>query len=97
VPYESWAERAGAPSKHPPVLVDNAERLYAQVPFDASSEVVGRWTAPTLLPGRAAGEFLVFTAPPAGIEYLRLKLPASALGGTSEFRFQVPKSMIEGL
>jgi hypothetical protein len=40
---------------------------------------------------------LVFPVPPGDIEYLRLRLPASAFGLTGEFRFQLPRGMIKGL
>jgi hypothetical protein len=96
VPYETWADEAGAPSKHPPELMDNQERVYPQKTFDANTKIGGRPYADGLSPP-AMTELLVFPAPQQGIEYLRLKLPGAAFGIAGEFRFQIPKSMIEGL
>jgi hypothetical protein len=96
VPYETWADEGGAPSKHPPELTDNQERIYPQKTFDANVKIGGRAYAGALAPP-AMNELLVFPAPQNGIEHLRLKLPASAFGVPGEFRFQIPKSMIEGL
>jgi hypothetical protein len=95
LPYEPWADLAGAPSKHPPTLTDHAGRAYTQKTFAAGRNVVGRTGRGYLTPGRQVHEVLVYPAPPGPVAYLRLTLPAAALGGEGEFRFQIPRSMIE--
>ena len=50
VPYETWADEAGAPSKHSPELMDNQERMYPQNTFDASTKIGGRPYADGLSP-----------------------------------------------
>jgi hypothetical protein len=97
VPYEPWVDLANAPSPHQPTLVDNRERVYPQKAFDADRRVVGRGGRSYLTPGRQVNEVLVFPVPAAGVEYLRLKLPASAFGGEGDFRFQIPRAMIGNL
>jgi len=95
VPYERWADLAESPSKNPPTLVDNLGRPYAQKSFDPPAKVLGRADLSILIPGRPVGEVLIFSVPPAGVEYLRLSLPAAAFGGMGEFRFQIPRNMLE--
>src|SRR5438874_4500931 len=94
IPYAPWADAANAPSKHSPILTDNLERPYPQKTF-AGRKIVGRADRNFLTPGRLVNEVLIFPVPPAKVEYLRLKLPASAFGGAGEFRFQIPRSMVE--
>ena len=93
--YESWADQAERPSKQPPTLTDNLERVYAQKTIAPRWEVVGREDKSFITPCGPVPEVLLFPLPPARLEYLRLKLPASAFGGGGEFRFQIPRSMIE--
>jgi len=94
-PYDPWADRAGSPSKRQPTLTDNRDRKYNQKTFDAGWKVVGRADTDALTPGHQVKEVLVFPVPPADVEYLRLTLPASAFGLSGEFRFRIPRGMIQ--
>jgi hypothetical protein len=94
LPYEPWSDRAVSPSKHPPTLTDNRERSYPQKTFDRAWTVAGRADRGALTPGRGLNEVLIFPAPGADVEYLRLALPAAAFGAAGEFRFQIPRSML---
>jgi hypothetical protein len=94
-PYEPWADRADSPSKHPPILTDNTDRVYDQKVFDSGRKVVGRAEVDALTPGHQVKEVLIFPIPPGDVKYLRLKLPASAFGLTGEFRFQIPRGMTQ--
>jgi hypothetical protein len=93
-PYDPWCDRADAPSKHAPMLADNTDRNYTQKVFDPGWNVVGRAIVEPMTPGHQVKEVLVYPIPPADVEYLRLKLPASAVGLSGEFHFQIPRSMI---
>jgi hypothetical protein len=95
IPYQTWADLVNVPSKHPPILTDTLKRPYAQKTYDAAWKVVGRVDGDTLTPGHMVNEVLVFPVPPAGVESLRLTLPAAAFGGTGEFHFLIPRGMIE--
>jgi hypothetical protein len=95
--YERWADLSRSPSKHPPTLTDNLMHPYTQKAFDPAWSVVGRWEKNSLAVGHDFTEVLVYPVPAGTIEYLRLQLPASALGGEGEFRFQIPRGMIENL
>jgi hypothetical protein len=96
VHYEPWADQDGSPSQHPPHLTDSANRPYVQKAFDPLAKVVGRaYEDRPIAGGRPLIEVLVYPVPPADIEYLRLNLPAAAFGGTGEFHFQIPRSMID--
>ena len=94
LPYEPWSDRAGSPSKHPPTLIDDRERTYPQKAFDRAWTLAGRADRGALTPGRGINEVLIFAAPGADVEYLRLALPAAAFGAAGEFRFQIPRSML---
>jgi hypothetical protein len=96
-PYEPWADLAGSPSKHTPALTDNQGRTYEQKTFESGWTVAGRREGDALNPGHQVKDVLVYPVPAGDVEYLRLTLPASALGRSGEFRFQIPRSMIRGL
>jgi hypothetical protein len=57
-------------------------------------EVIGRVTQATLPPGKKVEDLLFFEGQPAGIEFLRLELPASAFGSSGVVRMQIPRSLI---
>jgi hypothetical protein len=48
-----------------------------------------------LVPGRQFSAGLVYPVPAPEIEYLRLELPKSALGLPGQFRFRIPRKMIQ--
>lgn len=96
-PYEPWADRADAPSKHLPTLTDNQDHTYTQKTFAPGSKVVGRADVDALNPGHQVKEVLVYPVPARDVKQLRLMLPASAFGGAGAFRFQIPLRMIRGL
>jgi hypothetical protein len=63
-------------------------------PEAASYDQAGTPQGP--MPGNLFGDALLYPAPPPEVEYLRLELPASALGLPGQFRFQIPRTMIQG-
>jgi GYF domain 2 len=79
-------------------LVDNAGNNYAQVP---ALRLVGAQSAlgedSSLRPGKACQKDLVFPPPLETIEYLRLELSPAGFAGSEPLRFQIPKSMVNGL
>jgi hypothetical protein len=95
IPYDRWADLANVPSKHKADLRDDGSQSYAQVVFDLPSKVAGRVEGELLTPGHMVREVLVYPPPSAGMQHLRLILPGSAFGVTGEFRFHIPRSMIE--
>jgi hypothetical protein len=96
-PYEPWADLANSPSKNAPTLTDNQGRAYAQKIFDPDWTVAGRREGAALGPAHQLREVLVYPLPAGDVAYLRLALPAAALGQSGEFRFQIPRTMIRGL
>jgi hypothetical protein len=86
--YTSWA---GA---NPATLRDQAGRVCRARTFAQGLEVVGHVPKATLAPGKFTDDVLVFEPPAAGVEYLRLELPAAAFGGNGALRLQIPRSMI---
>jgi hypothetical protein len=50
--------------------------------------------ATVLRPGKFLDEVLVFAAPAKPVEFLRLELPAQAIGGKGALRLQIPKKII---
>jgi hypothetical protein len=96
VPYEPWADSAKKPSAHQPLLTDDQDRTYHQKTFAGEGKLGNGGDRPKFLtPGRSFEEILVFPVPPANMEYLRLKLSATALGQSGDFQLQIPRSMLE--
>jgi len=97
VPYEPWADSAKGPSRHQPVLTDDQDRSYPQKTFPAEWKIGNASDEEPifLIPGESFMEILVFPVPPAGMEYMRLKLPAAALGQAGDFQFQIPRTLVE--
>jgi hypothetical protein len=52
---------------------------------------VPRASLPT---AKSVDDVLVFEAPPASINYLRLELPCAAFGAKGKLRLEIPRSMI---
>jgi hypothetical protein len=95
IPYESWADSAGQPSKHQPTLLDNLNRTYEQKTIAPPWKLAGRADKDLLTIGHQVKDVLIFPVPSGNVEYLRLTLPASAFGRSGEFRFQIPRKMIQ--
>lgn len=94
--YEPWNDTASAPSKNQPTLTDNLNRPYPQQTFPPDRKVVSdREAGDYITNGRALDDILVFAVPSPDLEYLRLTLPAAAFGQEGEFRFQIPRAMME--
>lgn len=94
--YEPWNDTAKGPSKNQPVLLDDAKRLYVQHAFSGDLKVVSnREEGDYVTNGRALDDILVYPVPDPNIEYLRLKLPAAAFGQDGDFRFHIPRAMME--
>jgi hypothetical protein len=92
VNYTSWG--GAAPGRPRLVLRDNQGRTYPEKAFSFGWVVKGRTATASIPPGKTLDDVLVFEAPPAAVEYLRLELPGSAVGAEGPFRMEVPRSMI---
>lgn len=94
--YERWADTATAPSKHRPVLVDDEGQPIEQAKFGAGRSVPSELgDEPFVIYGRPLDDVLVFPAPSRIPEYWLLTLPASAFGQAGEYKFHIPRSMVE--
>jgi hypothetical protein len=91
ISFTGWGD---AQAKDKPVLRDNKGKTYATKAFGPGWSVKGRVASASIPPGKTLDTVLVFEAPPAGIEYLRLELPASALGTDGWLRMEISKQMI---
>jgi hypothetical protein len=91
IAFTGWG---GATMQDKPVLRDNKGKTYAEKVFGPGWTVKGQVANAAIPPGKTLDTVLVFEAPPAGIEYLRLELPASALGADGWLRMEIPKQMI---
>ncbi len=80
IDYQGWGV-ANAPT-----LTDNFGNAYRQMP--------GHELRETLHPGKSVHDVLVFEAPLANVQYLRLKLPASAFGGWGRLQLEIPRSLL---
>jgi hypothetical protein len=90
--YRGWVPRdaneAGA------TLRDNTGRLYKGIPA-APTRSGGLQRATPIEPRGLVEETLLFEAPPETVEFLRLELPAAAVGGAGVLHFEIPRKMIE--
>src|SRR5262249_7986249 len=76
-------------------LVDNFGNIYRRRDPDPLSQVLGQVReTKSIHPGERLEDLLVFEKPLPNVQSLRLELPASAVGGSGTFRFQIPKNMI---
>ena len=79
-------------------LTDNFDREYPWVIFNDVERV--RWHLPTatIEPRKYIEDVIIFEVPPeidrSGVEYLRLSLPAAALGREGFYYFELPRDMI---
>jgi hypothetical protein len=77
---------------HRPALTDAAGKAYALLDVQAGGTPdKGR----RVLQFGLASRVLVFEAPPADVQFLRLELPAAAWGGSGTYRFAIPGSLIQ--
>jgi hypothetical protein len=83
-----------APGQDRPVLRDDRGNAYAEKSFPAGLVVKGRAAASAVPPGKWLDDVLVFEAPPEAVGYLRLELPAAAVGSTGSLRLEIPRRMI---
>jgi hypothetical protein len=102
--FQSWY--AGTTSQEGaaellPELSDDAGRVYALLRFEDVSSIEGQRLADTIEPHQQVQDTVVFLVPEGidrkQIRYLRLALPADALGTSGWFRFEIPASMVRGL
>jgi hypothetical protein len=89
ITYESW----NAPGQTGG-LRDQKDRVYPVPSLPAGAQVPGQVQSAALLPGKFVNDVLIFEAPARQVEYLRLELPAAAIGGTGQLRLLIPSSMI---
>jgi hypothetical protein len=95
-PYERWADAPTVPSKHPPTLVDDEDHPYTQAEFGPDLHIAASGApAAYVIYGRPISETLVFPAPSNSVESWQLTLPAGAFGLAGEFKFRIPRSMVE--
>jgi hypothetical protein len=91
IPYHSWASPPTV-EEPPPVLRDDKGRSYPlRGPLPGKEPAAG---VLPLAPAKTTEDVILFEAPAAGVEYLRLELPATAFGGPGRLRLQIPKAMI---
>jgi hypothetical protein len=93
--YVPWASTQQSRSEHPPTLIDDKDRTYAQDTFDPSLKVGGRGQRQFVTLGTQFREVLVYPGEAASAEYLHLELPAAAYGGEGTFRFELQRRMIK--
>jgi hypothetical protein len=90
VDYLSWY-RADGPA---PALTDNQGKSYRVKHFESGRKVKGHVASASIPTQKFVDDVLIFEAPAAGVEYLRLEIPASAFGADGVVRLEIPKEMI---
>ena len=93
--FEPWSNANFGEVRNKPSLSDNSNTAYPLGLFEAGTQIVDHERPKSLYPKLYADDFLVFAAPRGSVDFLRLELPASAVGGSGMLRFQIPKSMLD--
>ncbi|MGH8246416.1 MAG: hypothetical protein ACREUU_08280 [Gammaproteobacteria bacterium] len=75
-------------------LEDDLGNHYKRVNFGFGSRVAGLEHRDSIYPGKSADAVLVFEVPIDAAKTLRLKMPAEAVGGQGEFRFEIPVTAV---
>ncbi len=75
-------------------LSDDAGNSYKPVNFGVGTVVQGTSGEDSIYPGKSVRDCVVFEAPVDGVQTLKLTLPASAIGGEGDLRFEIPASLI---
>lgn len=94
---EFTTQRSGSGSirleKPRPKVTDNTGKIYQpREIWEVAPAENPRKTS--VFPVAVHDEVFVLETPPAGLEYLRLEVPAEGWGGSGSFRFTIPSSMI---
>lgn len=74
-------------------LSDNLDKTYRMTRF-VEAGARGPSTSAPIGPSERIEDLLVFQRPAEGVEFLRLELPAAALGMQGTLRFKIPREMI---
>jgi hypothetical protein len=91
ITYAGWG---GTQTQDGPALRDNLGNSYPEKVFDPGWVVKGRAKGAAIPPGKTLDDVLIFQAPPATVERLRLELPATAVGAEGRLRLEIPRSLI---
>jgi hypothetical protein len=93
---QAEAGRTSVPRSERPAisLTDNTGKGYPEQALAPGRDGSGETRQSSIFPVAVADEVYVFEPPPAGVESLRLEVPAAAWGGTATFRFTIPSAMI---
>jgi hypothetical protein len=89
------SEALAAAGRNAASLTDDVENSYKRITLELGGQIPGQIsTATSIYPGTRVEDLLVFEPPIDNVQFLRLKLPAGAFGGTGTLCLQVPKSML---
>jgi hypothetical protein len=99
--YQSWYTVASpTPETMRPTLTDGVGHTFPLKPFRGVAHIKGHLPQATLAPREELEDVVIFHVPQdaAGSEFLflRLQLPASVYGSKGSYRFQIPRSMVNG-
>jgi hypothetical protein len=93
VEFHGWSGSATLPVA--PRLSDSTGKALAAIKnFETNFHPDGQAQTTVLLPGKSAGDLLIFELPPRQVEYLRLELPGSAIGDVEPIKLHIPRSWI---
>jgi hypothetical protein len=94
-PFEPWGKATpDAGPQHLPTLTDNLDNPCRLLVLPVGTRLWGRKEYAAIEPGATAEATLVFEQPAADATYLDLRLPASAVGGSEEFRLRIPTPLV---
>lgn len=89
LPYSGW-EVGSAPANQAATLKDSQGVEIKQ--FDGGERFVGQTSSASIPPGGSVKDLLVFQIPHSYASYVKLALPANAVGGTGNLRIKIPRT-----
>lgn len=94
IDYRSW-QRPAPPDAPVPVVTDSTGKTLAAYKIEDGWEVRDHAINGAIMPGQNHTDWLIFEAPDPKAEFVRMELPAWALGEKGDpIRLQIPRSMI---
>lgn len=95
VDHRSWMSNFPSLLDGPPATLSDADdNTYRPSTFGATARVRGTEASPSIYPGKAVEDAVVFEPPVDGVQTLRLTLSAKMFGEEGEARFEIPAAMI---
>jgi hypothetical protein len=94
VTYKSWGLASSGDEETAASLTDEQGRLYRLMSFRDAWTVAKQVPHASIPTAKWVDDLLVFEAPVGAVKYLRLELPAAAIGAMGKLQLEIPGGMV---